>query len=500
MAPDHPYLGAQPDASCRCMSGLRLPLDWGAVGVGIVSTTASMVLLWVLGLALGSALDLETRFDRTRMAVLWAVPGAIVAFALGGWTATKVAVDRVRGPMYGLLVSAATLLLVLLLVGPVLQHLADLRSVGIALGLVDAPDVGTRVSVALDRLIDAAGERDAPFEGTVVAAAYAHTRATAWYACVVLAALFGAAALGGATVANRTGRFGRDLHATLVGGIGLVSTMALTAGLTAWLWTSLSAVGTAVFDTDQSAGPEIGVNLTEVAQHPEVMWAETVTVSARVDRVFSPHTMLIGNDNPVVGNKVLVVSEAALERLVPLAGPRGAIHEGDVVQVTGIVRPFDVGALEATLRVDLDEAALAGYEGRAVLVARAIDLDVPVAAEAGDKEFVAGSAGYDVGVTTDDVVYHPEQYLGQTVTVSDEVEEHLLTPHAFLLGDRALLAVSAAPHPELFIEATAYVMGEVRIFDLKAIEVELGIDLEDGRFRGFAGDPVIVVDRVVLVT
>ncbi len=124
---------------------------------------------------------------------------------------------------------------------------------------------------------------------------------------------------------------------------------------------------------------------------------------------------------------------------------------------------------------------------------------MPIAVSAGDKEFAAGSAGYDRGVTTDDVVHDPAAYLGQTVTVSDEVEEHLLTPHAFLLGDRGLLAVSAQPHSELFVEATAYVTGEVRRFHLHQVEQDLGIDLDDGLLRPHEGEPVIVVHSLSLV-
>ena len=471
----------------------RPPLEWGAVLAGSVTAVAALTLMAAVALSLWSALD------RGPAAALPAVAGTVAAFALGGWVAAKAANDRGRGAAYGVLAGAGALLLVLVLVGPSVARMADVRSFGIALGWVDAPDVGTRASAALDRLARAGREGGDPPDGNYLATAYARIAAAAWWAAGLLAALLGAAALAGAAGASLHARGRRGRHPAAPAA-GVVAAIALIAGLTAWLWPSIDATYDAVFDNDQSAGPELGVTLSEVARHPEAMWDETVTISGRVDRMLGPHAMLLGNDKPAVGDKVLVVGATPLADLVLLAEAGDALGEGKVAQVTGVVRPLDVAALASRLRVDLDAGALAAYHGRLVLVARAIDLDVPVAAAAGDKEFTAGSAGYDRGITTDDVVHHPDRYLGLTVTVSDEVEEHLLTPHAFLLGDRALLAVSAQPRPELFVEATAYVTGEVRRFDLGRIEAELGIDLDDDLLRPHEGEPVIVVRSVVLVT
>ncbi len=76
-------------------------------------------------------------------------------------------------------------------------------------------------------------------------------------------------------------------------------------------------------------------------------------------------------------------------------------------------------------------------------------------------------------------------------------QEHLPTPHAFV--GTSTLAVSTQPHPELFVEATAHVTGEVRSFRLHEVELDLGIDLDDGSLRPHEGEPVIVVHSLVLV-
>lgn len=280
--------------------------------------------------------------------------------------------------------------------------------------------------------------------------------------------------------------------------VALAAEAALVVGLTWSLFPSLWSVLRAVVDIDQSAGSDKGVNLTEVAGHPDVMQGRTVTISAEVADLLAPQAMTIGNDALFVGNKVLVVGGAPLETLLaePEAGP---IAAGDVVRVTGQVRPSDPAALAAELGGGLDAAALQGYGGKAALVAESIELDPPAHPGPGDKEFASMTDGYDVGITVYDITEHPEEHLGGTVVVSGEVEEHLLTPHLFLLGDRALLVVSAEPRPDLFVEATAYVTGEVRRFDLAAVEAELGVDLPDERLAPYADEPVVIARAVELV-
>ena len=272
----------------------------------------------------------------------------------------------------------------------------------------------------------------------------------------------------------------------------------LTAVLTYAIFPSLWAVRIAVFDIDQSAGADRGINLTEVANHPEAMWGRTVTISAEVDRRFGDRALVLGNDRPFVGDKVLIVAPVDFAALtVPTA--TDAIDDGDVLRVTGVVRPFDPPALAADLRFQPGDPLFAAYEGKSVLVAERLEPDPPAALGPGDKEFPHSSDGYDIGITAYDLTERPDDYLGMVVTVSGEIEEGLLTPHAFLLDDDALLIVSAEPQPEVFNEATAYVTGVVRRFDLATIEAELGLDLDDGRFAPYQGDPVVVARIVEVV-
>lgn len=292
---------------------------------------------------------------------------------------------------------------------------------------------------------------------------------------------------------HRRGLSGRAWVAAALAGETVVLAL-----LTVWLFPSLWSVLRAVVDIDQSAGSDKGVNLTEVANHPEVMWGRTVTISAEVADLLGPQAMVIGNDALFVGDELLVLGAAPLDALLvePGAGP---IRETGVVRVTGEVRRLDPAALASELGGGLDATMLQSYDGKAALVAGSVELDPPAHPGPGDKEFASMTDGYDVGVTVYDVTEHTEEHLGETVVVSGEVEEHLLTPHVFLLGDWPLLVVSGEPHPDLFVEATAYVTGEVRRFDLAAVEAELGVDLPDERVASFAGEPVVIARAVELV-
>ncbi len=280
---------------------------------------------------------------------------------------------------------------------------------------------------------------------------------------------------------------------------GIVGEMLLSIALTLWLFPSVWATVRAVVDMDQSAGSDRGVNLTEVANHPTTMFGREVTISAAVEQIVGSHAMVVGNDAFLRGDKLLIVGAADLASLVT-PGSDDPLDEEAVVRVTGEVRPFEPVALARALGLRPSDLSIDGYKGTAVLVAREIETDPPIEIGPGDKEFAISSDGYDIGITTYDLTWHPDAFLGEIVTVSGEIEEHLLTPHAFLLGDEALLVVSAKARPELFVEATAYVTGEVRRFDLAELETQLGVDLDDDLLAAYQGKPVIVATYVEMVT
>ena len=275
--------------------------------------------------------------------------------------------------------------------------------------------------------------------------------------------------------------------ALLAGCVLALAAVVVVTGRYDWL---LSVFG--ISDDAESAGADRGIVLSEVSQNPDAMWNREVVISADVERVFSPHAMVIGNDEAFVGDEVLVVSASPLHEL---AGER--LEEGLVVGVRGVVSKADPAQLEQQVGAQLDEATSA-YEGRAVLVVDRVVVDPDdsdLMALPGDTEARKRSAGFDVDTLISEVINNTERYLGERVTVSGEVEL-VYDQHAFLVGDAKVLVVRSATEPEMFIEPTVYVTGTVRRLDRGALERELGITLPDdlgGR------DEVIVADDVALV-
>lgn len=480
----------------------RPQVDWKGVLLGVGITYLTLAGLAAIGALLiwsGVMSDL-IRSNGGRLIAIYAVLSMAVSLAFGSWFGARHGPSRAPG-LVGLMVAGVVLVSIIALAAPLVARVADFRSVAVALGMIDAPDIGTRPTEALHHLTTTGQEPSSNTGDSAISIAYDHVRKTAAYLASTGIALVAAAILG-AVLGGRSGpRTQRIGSLTRMGAAsGLVAIISGAGVLTVLLWSSIWPVTTALVDFDQSVGPEVGVSLSEVARHPSVMWGQTVTISARVDQILNPHAVLLGNNKPIVGDKLLAVSGSALQDLALLAERTGAqVSDSDVVQVTGVVQRYEPDRLKSSLGITLDPGTLSDYGSDAVLMVESIDVDVPIASQAGDKEFGAGSAGYDLGVTIDDIFAQPEELVGMTVTVSDEVEEYLLTPHAFVLGDNGLLAISATPHPELFVEATAYVTGEVGIFDLEEVERTTGLDLEE-RLRDYEGQPVILVESLKMVT
>lgn len=229
------------------------------------------------------------------------------------------------------------------------------------------------------------------------------------------------------------------------------------------------------------------------------MWGRTVTISATVEYIAGPQVMRIGHQSLFIDEEVLILAPAPLNFLLE-ESESGPIATGDVARVTGVVRRFEPDTLATELSIDPAHPSFREYGGKSVLVAEHIELNPPRAVGPGDKEFSSGSDGYDIGITVFDLANDPEgEYLGEVVTVSGEIENVFASTHAFHLSDHKLLVVTAEPRPDLFIEATAYVTGTVRLFELSEIESELGMDLDEDEFAQYQDELVIVAEFIDVV-
>ena len=106
---------------------VRNRVQWGPIIAGLLTTVASMLVLTVLGLAIGTS-AFEPRDRRESIgtaAAIWGAISAIISFFLGGWVAAKTAAvgGGFSGLMNGLMVGATALALILYLTGTGLGNL-----------------------------------------------------------------------------------------------------------------------------------------------------------------------------------------------------------------------------------------------------------------------------------------------------------------------------------------------------------------------------------------
>jgi hypothetical protein len=96
-------------------------VQFGPIIAGVLTTITTMLILTVLGLAIGAS-ALEPRDAGETMgtaAAVWGIVSAIIAFFLGGWVAAKTAAVAGAGSglVNGLMVGAAVITLVLWMTG-----------------------------------------------------------------------------------------------------------------------------------------------------------------------------------------------------------------------------------------------------------------------------------------------------------------------------------------------------------------------------------------------
>lgn len=109
-------------------------------------------------------------------------------------------------------------------------------------------------------------------------------------------------------------------------------------------------------------------------------------------------------------------------------------------------------------------------------------------------------------VTAEDLSEDLASYLGQTVTIREEVEE-VVTDYAFLLeedqffGGKETLIINASGQTVDLVDGEdtdVQVTGEVRAFVLADLEREYGFDLDDDLFIDYDQQPVIIAESIAL--
>jgi hypothetical protein len=145
---------------------------------------------------------------------------------------------------------------------------------------------------------------------------------------------------------NATAAAGLDAASTAVP--GLESTAAAGVDVAS---TAVATAGPGLQATAESATGMTAGDLT-------AMLGQTVTVTGPVTNIYS--AILFSVDDAIGdGNGVLVMAPTA----------SFTVGEGQVVEASGILQQFEIAQLEQSLGIDLDDAALAEFSGRPVLIA-----------------------------------------------------------------------------------------------------------------------------------
>lgn len=182
-------------------------VQFGPIIAGVLTAITTMLILTVLGLAIGAS-ALEPRDAGESLgfgAAAWGIISALIAFFLGGWVAAKTAAVAGTGSglINGLMVGAAIIVLVLWLTGSGVS--AILGTVGSNIGdIVNvAQDEGVSTQNAEQQAQDAQAQAEAQLEQVDPSTAFETVRDAAWGTLAGLIFPLGASAAGGVVGHNK---------------------------------------------------------------------------------------------------------------------------------------------------------------------------------------------------------------------------------------------------------------------------------------------------------
>jgi len=192
-------------------------VQWGPIIAGVLTSLVTLLLLTILGLAVGSS-AFEPGTDASDWgtgAGIWGGISAILALFAGGWVAAKTAAvgGNFGGLMNGLMAGIATILLLIWLtttglsnvLGFLGSNIADITSVASETLGVDVDEaVGTDGSTTGADVDEAAADAEATVTGAANSQeTYDRVADGAWGTLIALVLAIGAAAVGGLVGSNR---------------------------------------------------------------------------------------------------------------------------------------------------------------------------------------------------------------------------------------------------------------------------------------------------------
>lgn len=271
------------------------------------------------------------------------------------------------------------------------------------------------------------------------------------------------------------GRRGRDVTIGMVGvAVGTV------AGL---------LVGADILRGNDAAGRDVQASqpiVGQIARNPDEFVGKPARVTGVVMEILSPRAFTVGR--PGFGAPELLVVTRG-----PLAVPTGPsasrpILEGDIAQVSGDVRTFDIGAFERDMGVDLRPDR--DFFGRDLG-----DREGDPAIQATGVTFTSATTPVIEAASPEVIVERPRDFYGRITSVQGQVTDIL--PSGALVVDDTLLALTAdfaQGRPQEGQRVT--LVGPVRSFDPDQRRPEGGQLRDERLLERFANRPAIVAQSI----
>ncbi|MDP9314534.1 MAG: hypothetical protein M3R24_27260 [Chloroflexota bacterium] len=268
-----------------------------------------------------------------------------------------------------------------------------------------------------------------------------------------------------------------------------------------WLWIlgAIALVAIALFlliPLFNDEGPLTPGNATisDISGALDTYEGQSVLLTGQVVEVLNSNAFVMtggvaGQEAAVAGNESILVVGANQN----MQGIDDQLLN-DSVFVGGIVREFNIGAVEDEVGYDLDDAMFADWAGRPVIVATALQL-------AGAAPTAPGNA------TIPEILQTPDQYIGKHVIIAGETLDVLDTNGIVVaanaiepgmeMADAGLLVLGTQEglfsFDDEWLSERVLASGIVRSYpDLATLETEIGYDLDDAIYTPFVNKPVLL--------
>ncbi len=251
------------------------------------------------------------------------------------------------------------------------------------------------------------------------------------------------------------------------------------------------ALAAIVFDDEDddkaTAFKPVTTTLEDVIEDPDAFEGKPTVVSGQVREIISPRSFTITAPG-LLGKELLVVSER------PLAAPTGRsasrpILEGDLAQVSGNVREFDLATFERDTGVELR---------------REFDSFVgdDLTERKGDPAIRATAVSYSAGVTpvveprsAKEIVERPRDFYGTIVSLQGRVTD-VLRSGALVIDDQVLALTADLGQGRPKEGQQVRIIGPVRPFDPDQFRPDGDRLPDDEIFGRFANRPAVVAQSI----